>query len=57
MLGQAVRTVVDKSLETGYHNVVWDGLNETGSRVATGIYFYRMVTEKFVKTHKMILMK
>jgi len=57
MLGQAVRTVVDKSLETGYHNVVWDGLNETGSRVATGIYFYRMVAEKFVKTHKMILMK
>jgi len=57
MLGQAVRTVVDKSVETGYHVVKWDGLNETGSRVATGIYFYRMETEKFIKTQKMILMK
>jgi MAM domain-containing protein meprin/A5/mu/flagellar hook capping protein FlgD len=57
MLGQVVRTIVNKSVDAGYHEVVWDGLNETGSRVATGVYFYRMKSEKFVKTHKMILMK
>ena len=39
------------------YEIVWDGLNETGSRVATGVYFYRMESDKFIKTHKMIMMK
>jgi hypothetical protein len=57
MLGQVVRKVVDRSVDAGYHEVVWDGLNESGSRVATGVYIYRMETDKFVKAHKMIMMK
>ena len=57
MLGQVVRTIVDKSVDAGYQEVVWDGLNDTGNRVATGVYIYRMETDKFVKAHKMIMMK
>jgi hypothetical protein len=57
MLGQLVRTVVDKAVDAGYQEVVWDGLNDTGSRVATGIYIYRMEAGDFVKSHKMIMMK
>jgi hypothetical protein len=57
MLGQVVRTVVDKAVDAGFHQVVWDGLNDTGNRVSTGVYIYRMETDKFVKAHKMIMMK
>jgi hypothetical protein len=57
MLGQVVRKVVNRSVDAGYHEVVWDGLNESGSRVSTGVYFYRMETDEFVKTHKIIMMK
>jgi hypothetical protein len=57
MLGQMVRTIVNKSENAGFYQVIWDGLNESGSRVATGIYFYRMEADKFVKSHKMIMMK
>jgi hypothetical protein len=57
MLGQLVRTVVNKAVDAGYQEVVWDGLNDNGNRVATGIYIYRMEADKFVKSHKMIMMK
>ena len=57
MLGQVVRTVVDKAVDAGYQTVVWDGLNDSGARVATGIYIYRMEADDFVKSNKMIMMK
>ncbi|MCP4414066.1 MAG: T9SS type A sorting domain-containing protein, partial [Gammaproteobacteria bacterium] len=57
VLGQAVRTLVDNSADAGYHQKVWDGMNDFGNRAATGIYFYRMVAKDFVKSKKMILMK
>ncbi len=57
ILGQAVRTLVDNSVDAGYHQKVWDGMNDFGNREATGIYFYRMVAKDFVKSKKMVLMK
>jgi len=57
VLGQVVRTLVDNKVDAGYHQKVWDGMNEFGQRVSTGVYFYRMVAGDFVKSKKMILMK
>jgi len=57
LLGQVVRSLVSNSLEAGYYQTIWDGLNDFGQRLSTGVYFYRMEAEGFVKSHKMILMK
>ena len=57
VLGQRVRTLVNGRVEAGYHRVEWDGRNELGHQVATGIYIYRFQAGDFVKVKKMILMK
>ena len=57
MLGQEVRTLVNNRQDAGYKTVVWDGLNNRGSRVASGIYIYRLQAGDFVQARKMILMK
>jgi len=58
MLGQLVRTLVNGDQTPGYKKVVWDGLNDHGVKVASGIYIYRIKAGKdFVKAKKMILMK
>ena len=57
ILGQEVRTLVNTRQEAGYKSVVWDGLNNYGARVASGVYIYRIEAGEFVKAKKMILMK
>jgi hypothetical protein len=56
-LGQVVRTLASQSYDAGRHQVVWDGTNNNGAQVSTGIYIYRMEAGDFVKSMKMILMK
>jgi hypothetical protein len=50
--GQKVANLVDGQLDAGYHTVIWDG---TG--VASGIYFYRITTDEFKASKKMLLLK
>ncbi len=57
LLGRRVRTLVDGPLETGYHTLAWDGTDQNGGRVASGIYFYRMTTAYFTQSRKMLLLK
>jgi hypothetical protein len=57
LLGQEVRTLVKTRQEAGYKTVIWDGLNNQGRKVASGIYLYRLEAGDFVKTRKMVLMK
>jgi len=57
MLGQLVTTLVDELQAAGYRSVVWNGRNESGSDVSTGIYIYRMSIDNFVATKRMIFMK
>ncbi|MCK5075549.1 MAG: T9SS type A sorting domain-containing protein, partial [Calditrichia bacterium] len=56
-LGQAVRTLVDKNLVAGYHTYSWDGKNNNGSSVASGLYIYRLVSGDKQLTKKMLLLK
>ncbi|MCC7429568.1 T9SS type A sorting domain-containing protein, partial [bacterium] len=56
-LGQKVQTLVSKNFEAGTHNVVWNGTDETGKQVSSGIYFYQLKTENFSETKKMVLLK
>ena len=57
IMGQRVRALIDDSRKAGYHVVLWDGMNDTGNRVGSGIYYYRIIAEDFVLTKKMILLK
>ena len=57
MLGQLVRTIVDEQQVEGYHEAVWDGRNEIGATVASGIYIYRMAAGNIVETRRMLLVK
>ena len=54
-LGQAVRVLVDGSLDAGGHSVAWDGRNAHGQRVSSGVYFYRMHSQGFMRTRKMLV--
>ncbi|NQT64266.1 MAG: T9SS type A sorting domain-containing protein [Candidatus Marinimicrobia bacterium] len=49
-LGQVVTTLMDQSLSAGDYQVVWNGLNQKGRPVSSGLYFYRMLagTEQMV---------
>lgn len=57
VLGQKVRTLVDNEYDAGEYVADWDGLAEDGSEVATGIYFYKLETEKYTSTKKMMVLK
>jgi Zn-dependent metalloprotease len=56
-LGQKVRTLLKDYKEPGLYQVIWDGRNDRGAQVGSGVYLYRMVSGDFVKTRKMIMMK
>jgi hypothetical protein len=55
--GQLVRTLVDDVRDAAAHSIVWDGRNNIGSKVASGIYFYKMETNGFSETRKMVLLR
>jgi hypothetical protein len=54
-LGQKVRTLLDETQAAGYKRVVWDGSNERGARVSSGIYFYQLEFGQRKLTGKMFL--
>jgi hypothetical protein len=64
LFGQEIRTLFDGQHEAGYHAEIWDGRDDFGKRVASGLYFYRLSTEPsatqpngFSYTRKMVLMQ
>lgn len=57
VLGQHVRTLVGGAQPAGFHEVVWDGRNGSGSRVGSGVYLCKMSADGVVRTRKMIYLK
>ena len=57
ILGQEVRTLVDEAQEPGYYTVIWDGKDNDGRLMASGVYFYRLSAGHFTATKRMVLMK
>lgn len=55
--GQRIRTLVNEELPSGTHSVVWNGADAKGGAVASGVYLYKMKTENYTSSKKMILMK
>jgi len=56
-LGQLVKTLVNEKRTAGIHQIQWDGRNEKGEPVASGSYLYRLTTDSYIQTHKMILLR
>lgn len=58
LLGQKIRTLVDGRQPAGFHQVEWDGRDDAGRQVASGVYFYRLTTvDGFRQSRKMLLLK
>jgi hypothetical protein len=55
--GRVVRTLLDDWIEGGEQLLTWDGRNESGARVAAGVYFYRLESDERVDTRKMVLLR
>jgi len=56
-LGEKVRTLLNEIKEAGYHSVQWDGTNDSGLAVPSGIYFYDMNARNFRDIKRMLLIK
>jgi len=55
--GQEVRSLVSEQNGAGSYEVVWDGKDDKGNEVASGIYFYRLKVGEFTECKKMLLLK
>jgi hypothetical protein len=56
-MGQLVRTLVDERRDPGRYSIRWDGRNQAGERVSSGVFFYSMKAEKFSETKKMLVVR
>lgn len=57
MLGKKVTTLVDGEMNAGMHRIVWNGVDNAGREVASGVYLYRVTAGDFSETKKMTLIK
>ena len=57
VLGQEVKTIINREQEYGYHSITWDGIDNRGKQMSSGIYFARMNSNSFSQTKKMLLVK
>ncbi len=55
--GELVRTLVDCNMPAGVQRVTWDGTNNAGAPVASGVYVYRLRVGKIMQSKKMLLLK
>ena len=57
MVGQEIRTLIDEKIDVGYHQIAWDGKDNSGKMVGTGIYIYQMKAEDFIAVKKMVMIQ
>ena len=57
LLGQKIRTLVNKEMATGYHTIKWRGRDDFGNAVASGVYLYAIQAGEFFDVKKMVLMR
>jgi hypothetical protein len=55
--GQQIRTLISGAQKAGTHSVVWDGRDDTGKPVSSGVYLSRLIVGKYFATGKMLLLR
>ena len=56
-LGRTIATLIDEEMEAGNHAVVWSGQDETGGKVASGVYLFRLEAGSISGVKKMVILK
>jgi len=57
MAGHLVRQLLDHSLAAGQHQVEWNGQDNNGHELASGVYLYRLQVGTRVRTHKLLMLR
>jgi len=57
IMGRKITTLVNTHMEAGYKNIVWNGTNDYGNKISSGIYIYRIIAGNNIKTMKMSYIK
>ena len=55
--GRRVKKLLDQELSSGHWSIVWDGEDDKGAKVASGVYFYRLIASQYTQTRKMVIIK
>lgn len=55
--GQEVKRLIDDRKDAGYYEIRWTGQNNAGLQVSSGVYYYRIQTDNFTATKKMLLIR
>ncbi len=57
VLGQQVATVIDNNLKAGEYAVSWNGLDQNGNQISSGVYFYKLETDNYTAVKKLVMLK
>ena len=57
ILGREIKTLINREIESGTHEIKWNGTDNNGMKAANGIYLYKIQADGFSKTMKAILLK
>jgi hypothetical protein len=57
IMGRVVRTLIDQNMDAGSHRTMWNGRDNSGQTVSSGVYFYHIQADGFNATKKMVMMK
>ena len=54
---QKIKTLINEQMSAGTHAIDWDGTDQNGADIASGVYLYRLSAGKFAESKRMVLMK
>ena len=57
LLGEKIKMLVDVEMQAGRYSVLWNGQNESGKKIPSGLYFYQLQAGEFSRTCKMLMTK
>ncbi|KPL14172.1 MAG: hypothetical protein AMS26_11695 [Bacteroides sp. SM23_62] len=57
LMGREIKTLVSDKKSQGSYTAIWDGTDNTGQKVASGIYFYRLKSDGITLTKRMVLLR
>ncbi|MFC1726444.1 fibronectin type III domain-containing protein [candidate division KSB1 bacterium] len=57
ILGQEIKTLVSEKMTAGSYKIIWNGRNNYGMQVSSGVYFYRIIAGQYIQTKKMVFLK
>jgi len=55
--GRLVRTLLDRVVEAGRHQITWDGRDQDGRSVAPGVYFYKLESEQRSASERLVIIR